>query len=229
MFPILVQSGRQDTSAAQSGAAIRTTDTRNEMAQDPQQTATVFIVDDDPAIRFAMQALMDSVNLRHEIYGSGDEFLEQVIEPASTRLMTALRIEETAPVIKLVRLRFVEDEPIVLVTSYLPYDICPKLVQADLSERSLYAFLKAEYGLSVASGRRRIEAVAAGETEARWLQVEAGSPLLKLDSVSYLEDGTPLEYFHGVFRGDRSRFEVEIDRTLGLSNRSDIDEDDWLP
>ncbi len=38
---------------------------------------TVFVVDDDPSIRFAMQALMDSVNLRHEIFGSADEFLEQ--------------------------------------------------------------------------------------------------------------------------------------------------------
>jgi two-component system response regulator FixJ len=48
------------------------------MSQQSEQAATVFIVDDDPAIRFAMQALMDSVNLKHEIYGSGDEFLEQV-------------------------------------------------------------------------------------------------------------------------------------------------------
>jgi two-component system response regulator FixJ len=48
------------------------------MNQQSEHAATVFIVDDDPAIRFAMQALMDSVNLRHEIYGSGDEFLEQV-------------------------------------------------------------------------------------------------------------------------------------------------------
>jgi RNA polymerase sigma factor (sigma-70 family) len=36
---------------------------------------TVFIVDDDPTIRIAMQALMDSVNLRHEILPSADEFL----------------------------------------------------------------------------------------------------------------------------------------------------------
>ncbi|MEE4160956.1 MAG: response regulator [Woeseiaceae bacterium] len=36
---------------------------------------TVFIVDDDPSIRIAMQALMDSVNLRHEILPSADEFL----------------------------------------------------------------------------------------------------------------------------------------------------------
>jgi len=44
--------------------------------KDPQPT--VFIVDDDPAIRFAMQALMDSVNVTHEIFSSGDEFLEKV-------------------------------------------------------------------------------------------------------------------------------------------------------
>ncbi len=46
------------------------------MADSTDKASTVFIVDDDPAIRFAMQALMDSVNLTHEIFGSGDEFLE---------------------------------------------------------------------------------------------------------------------------------------------------------
>ncbi len=46
------------------------------MTDSSDKAPTVFIVDDDPAIRFAMQALMDSVNLPHEIFGSGDEFLE---------------------------------------------------------------------------------------------------------------------------------------------------------
>ncbi|MDJ0909880.1 MAG: response regulator transcription factor [Woeseiaceae bacterium] len=46
------------------------------MSDTSDKASTVFIVDDDPAIRFAMQALMDSVNLPHEIFGSGDEFLE---------------------------------------------------------------------------------------------------------------------------------------------------------
>ena len=48
------------------------------MTQNQDKKPTVFIVDDDPAIRFAMQALMDSVNVEHEIYSSGDEFLENV-------------------------------------------------------------------------------------------------------------------------------------------------------
>ncbi len=39
---------------------------------------TVFIVDDDAAIRHAMKALLDSVNLRCEIFASADEFLDNV-------------------------------------------------------------------------------------------------------------------------------------------------------
>jgi GntR family transcriptional regulator len=192
---------------------------------------------------FVAEPKISSSSLVHSLVGFYEDMaerghapvaqvLEQAIEPASAKLLTILRIEATTPVIKLVRLRFVQDEPIVLVTSYLPYDLCPKLADADLSEQSLYAFLKSEYGLSVASGRRRIDAVAANENEARLLQIEEGAPLLKLDSVSYLDDGTPLEYFHGVFRGDRSRFEVQIDRRRGAGGLGPLPEnegDAWLP
>jgi two-component system response regulator FixJ len=38
--------------------------------------ATVFIVDDDQAIRHAMELLMRSVGLRYEIFHSGDDFLD---------------------------------------------------------------------------------------------------------------------------------------------------------
>ena len=47
------------------------------MSNQLRQLPTVFIVDDDAAIRFAMQALMESVDLPHEIFESADEFLEK--------------------------------------------------------------------------------------------------------------------------------------------------------
>ena len=56
------------------------------MAAQSDQNPTVFIVDDDAAIRFAMQALMDSVNLEHEIFESGDDFLEKVGEQRQMKL-----------------------------------------------------------------------------------------------------------------------------------------------
>ena len=62
------------------------------MTQKQQDQPTVFIVDDDPAIRFAMQALMDSVNIEHEIYASGDEFLESVDDHRAGCLVLDIRM-----------------------------------------------------------------------------------------------------------------------------------------
>ncbi len=57
-----------------------------------QQAATIFVVDDDPAIRFAMQALLESVDLRHRILSSGNEFLEQVTPDAAGCVVLDIRM-----------------------------------------------------------------------------------------------------------------------------------------
>ncbi|MDJ0760110.1 MAG: response regulator transcription factor [Woeseiaceae bacterium] len=58
---------------------------------DPQ-AATIFVVDDDPAIRFAMQALLESVDLRHQILSSGNEFLEQVSSDSAGCVVLDIRM-----------------------------------------------------------------------------------------------------------------------------------------
>ncbi|MEJ2257492.1 MAG: response regulator transcription factor [Woeseiaceae bacterium] len=62
------------------------------MAAQSEQKPTVFIVDDDASIRFAMQALMDSINLEHEIFESGDEFLKKVTEQRPGCLVLDIRM-----------------------------------------------------------------------------------------------------------------------------------------
>lgn len=132
--------------------------------------------------------------------------------PAPAKIARQLEIPPDAPVVHLHRLRFVEGEPILLVTSYLPHTLCPGLEHVDFREQSLYAYLEQAYGMTIARGRRRIGAVAADAEQARLLQIAPGAPLLSLESVSYLEDGTPIEYYHALHRGDRSQFEVELVR-----------------
>lgn len=157
--------------------------------------------------------------------------LEQGIVPASPKIATYLKLDSMSPVIKIVRLRFIEEEAIVLVTSYVPFELCRNLVNVDLSRSSLYVFLEQECQLVIARGRRRIDAVSATDDEAQLLAIEVGAPLLKIDSISYLENGTPLEYFHGLFRGDRLRFEAEIVEIRGQSKAwslaTDEADDGW--
>ncbi len=62
------------------------------MTELDKQAPTVFVVDDDPAIRIAMQALMESVHLQHEIFGSADEFLEQYSDDRGGCLVLDIRM-----------------------------------------------------------------------------------------------------------------------------------------
>lgn len=148
----------------------------------------------------------------------GTRVLHQNVNPASENVARFLNIEPGEKVIDIQRLRFINEEPIQLVTTYLPYEICPALASVDLADRSLYKFLESECGVFIAKGRRFIEAVLANEAEATLLGIDRGTPLLMLDSISYVESGQPVEYYHALHRGDRSRFEVE----LLISREADI-------
>jgi GntR family transcriptional regulator len=138
--------------------------------------------------------------------------LKQNIVPASARIAAFLKLAPETPVIQIDRLRYVEDEPIVFVSTYLPHALCPKLLVADLTQQSLYEFLEQEYGMVLARGSRVLEAGLANQYQAELLGVKTGAPLIILDSISYLDDGTPIEFYHALHRGDRSRFEVELIR-----------------
>jgi GntR family transcriptional regulator len=143
--------------------------------------------------------------------------LHQIVVPATEKVALFLAIQPGTEVIDIQRLRYINDEPIQLVTTYIPYAVFPPLATVDLTDRSLYAFLEKEGGIFLTRGRRYIEAVLANETEADLLDIERGAPLLMLDSVSYCESGQPIEYYHAVHRGDRSRFEVELIRVRDQS------------
>lgn len=109
-------------------------------------------------------------------------------------------------VIKIERLRYVEEEPILVVTSYIPYDLCPGLLEEDLENNSLYEILENKYNINLTWGERSIEAIPADSQDAKLLRVKKGSPLLFLRSITYTENNKPIEYYEAKHRADRARF-----------------------
>ena len=147
--------------------------------------------------------------------------LRQRVIPADDQIASYLQIQPGTEVVDLLRLRFINDEPIQLVNSFIPYDLCPGAAEVDFSRRSLYEYFEKDCQLEISRGRRYIEAVSADKETARWLRVKNGAALIQLDSVSYLDNGQPVEYYRAFHRGDRSRFEVEL-------VRSRRDQDEYL-
>ena len=146
---------------------------------------------------------------------STTKVLQFDIIPAPSKVAQYLEIEPGTEVYSIERLRYVENEPILLVTTYIPCKSVPGLTNHNLETQSLYELLENTYGLKLARGRRAVEAVSANRREAKLLQISRGDPLILLDSVTYLDNGVPIEYYHAVHRGDRSRFEVELVRISG--------------
>ena len=132
------------------------------------------------------------------------------VVPADAQVAADLQIEAGRPVIAVERLRFVDEEPWVSVTTHLPEDVAPGLVHDDLTSQSLYALLENKYGVRLVRGRRSLEAAVATPALARDLGIARASPILVLRSVSLGVGDRPIETFVAFHRGDRSRFEVEL-------------------
>ena len=133
----------------------------------------------------------------------------EIILP-NEKILKELRVATDTEVIMLHRLRFILDEPILVVHSYLPNHLVPDLGSVDFTKHSLYQTLRSQYGLELAKVKRSIAAVPVTDSEAKLLQIEKGSPLLQVESTSFLPYGQPIEYFIAKRRGDRSRLDFEL-------------------
>lgn len=109
---------------------------------------------------------------------------------------------------KLDRLRYIEDEPSILVTTYLPKDIAPDLDKFDFAALSLFNVLKENYHIKIDYATRTFEAINASEEIAKMLHIEKNSAIQLVDTVTYDDKNTPIEYSISRDRGDITRFKV---------------------
>jgi GntR family transcriptional regulator len=138
------------------------------------------------------------------------QVLEQAVIPASKLVAPELQLVVGSPVIKLVRLRFVGDEPLLVSTTFLPYRSFPRLENEDLTNASLYAVLREKYGVRLGHGTRLVEAMPCTDEEAELLHIAPTTPLLVVTSTMYDTEGRPVEYWFARHRGDRSQIEIAV-------------------
>lgn len=122
----------------------------------------------------------------------------------------ALRISPTAPVVLLERLRLADGEPMAIECAYLNAARCPGLEQIDLHGGSLYELLREKYGLVLRRADQSIEAALPSPEQRALLGMSPRDPVLHIERVTYLDDGTPLEFVSSTYRGDRYRLQVEL-------------------
>jgi GntR family transcriptional regulator len=129
--------------------------------------------------------------------------------PASGQARRELKLGAHEEVVYLKRLRYISRQPILVVESFMPSKDFPGLIDVDFAQKSLYQTFRDDYQKPVWRVKRSIEAVAADETVAGYLDVPPGFPIMYIENTAYTHDGTPIEYYNAWRRGDKSRFQFE--------------------
>lgn len=106
----------------------------------------------------------------------------------------------------LARVRFANDEPVVLQHAYMPTSLYPDLEQNDFKTHYLFEVMRTVYGLNPTFAEAVVEAAAANQEEATHLKIHPGDPVLIIWHLTLDEKYTPLEYVHSVYRSDRFSF-----------------------
>ncbi|MBA1392404.1 GntR family transcriptional regulator [Lactobacillus sp. XV13L] len=132
-------------------------------------------------------------------------------EKANDEVCQNLDIARSAGVFKLVRLRYANGQPLVLVTTYVPQGRIPELVNYDFAQDSLYSALE-EHHLKVTRVIRKLEVLEAGETTANLLNLAVNKPVFYFHTQGLTVDGQPIEFSIAEYRGDLNSFVIDVRR-----------------
>lgn len=120
--------------------------------------------------------------------------VEHRIEKTSAVCAEHLNITQGDKHLYLVRVRYVRRLPVMLIESHLSLAACPGLDEVDLENEVLFAAVERLSGHGVGSSEVSYSARTVGKLRGEWLRCDEHSPVLVMDQLVCLDDGTPIEW-----------------------------------
>jgi GntR family transcriptional regulator len=134
--------------------------------------------------------------------------IELAWRAASREEADGLALGEAERVLALVRVRMLDDRPVMLERTCFPPQVGALVAGCDLERGSVYDQLS-QLGSEVAQARHAIDAVGANTLDARVLGVARRTPLLRDRRLGLAADGAPIEWSDDRYRPDAVSFGVD--------------------
>lgn len=140
--------------------------------------------------------------------------LERNQENSLASVSNALGIEPGGSVVHLKRLRFIDDKPLIVVDSYLPFSRFSKLLEIDENRfvADLYGLLREYFAQEVVRAEREVMAARMSLMDAQLLEVELWEPCFRMKGVAYDSDGRAVENFDARIRGTNCVLKSSLER-----------------
>jgi GntR family transcriptional regulator len=116
--------------------------------------------------------------------------------------------------VEVIRVRYLNREPVSVDTSFFPMVVGRQLLSRDLG-RDIFPLLENELNIPLGRAEISLEARPADANVAKLLQMEPGAPIMWVQRLTHDIHNHPVDFEYLAFRGDayKYHFHVERDRT----------------
>ena len=132
------------------------------------------------------------------------------IEKQNTPAELFTVFKEIDEVFKIERLRFLNNRPAILVTTYVPVNIASDLDKYDLSNVSLFEILRTKYNVKIAYGKKEFRAQLVSAEDAKLLEMDENQAIQLVKTESYDNNGKIVDYSISRDIGDLSVYKVTL-------------------
>lgn len=147
--------------------------------------------------------------ITQEGHTPGTQVLEFAMSQPKPSICRKLEVPYGSSLLMVRRLRFIDNSPFSISTSYLPPEVIASISREDLQHNSLYGLLDKRCGIKLAKASAVLEVAVADQYEAMLLTIKPGMPLFLMQGTTRSTEGALVEYFEVLYRGDRLRFSTE--------------------
>ncbi|MFT5082468.1 MAG: GntR family transcriptional regulator [Lentisphaeria bacterium] len=130
---------------------------------------------------------------------------------AGKEVLEKLNISPKERVVEVVRVRYLNREPVSVDRSFFPMKVGRGLFSKDLSQ-DIFPILENQLGIILGAADISLEARPADAEVAQLLEVELGSPVMWVERLTHDQAGNPVDYEYLAFRGDSYKYRFQIER-----------------
>lgn len=131
---------------------------------------------------------------------------------AGTELEATLRLDSGADIVRIRRLRLIDEEPFSFTINYLPIDIGRKVPAKALQTIPLLRILQEDLKIPITGAHETIEAAPADPEIARKLAIPVLYPVMHMKRVMFTTGNRPFELVETYYRADKYHYSVNLVR-----------------
>ena len=137
----------------------------------------------------------------------------RLIASPTPDLIEAMQLQPGDEVVKLERLRLINNVPLALHTVHLHHRLCPQVLHHNLAQESLFSLLRDEYGLTLARAEEQVYAALANQREMELLNLSYPAAVLRTERTTFLDTGEVIEFAIATYCGEWYRLSMLLEPT----------------